>query len=270
MVHLASRPFVPELHCTLGRESCIQEMEWTEDNWLRLKGGGNLAKQYVNPPNLPEVKMPETPTFDHFDDQKIGNFYYSPRIMPTSFSSLTERPGYLRIHEQESLCSQNRASLIARKMTSVVGTATTKMDFTPEIYQHYAGLIVYYDNMNYVFLRKYYSETLGQSAIAIIQLENGVNHELVETRVAVPDTEIYFNANFNNREMQFNYSLDGETYTAIGPVFDLSKLSDEYSEYGEFTGTFVGMAVVDAMFRKHHADFDWFDYQTDESKEDFR
>mgnify|MGYP000523765800 FL=1 len=51
------------------------------------------------------------------------------------------------------------------------------MEFTPEIHQHSAGLIMYYDNMNYVNLRKYYSETLGQSALSIIQLENGEKTE---------------------------------------------------------------------------------------------
>ena len=35
MVHLTARPFVPELRCTLGRETAIQRMKWTEDGWLR-------------------------------------------------------------------------------------------------------------------------------------------------------------------------------------------------------------------------------------------
>ena len=64
------------------------------------------------------------------------------------------RPGWLRIRGEESLASLNRTSLIARKLTSVYATVTTKMEFEPEVYQHSAGLTVYYDNMNNVFLRK--------------------------------------------------------------------------------------------------------------------
>ena len=30
LVHLTARPFVPELRCTLGRETAIQKMIWTE------------------------------------------------------------------------------------------------------------------------------------------------------------------------------------------------------------------------------------------------
>ena len=39
LVHLCARPFVPELRCTLGRETAIQKMMWTEDNWLRMADG---------------------------------------------------------------------------------------------------------------------------------------------------------------------------------------------------------------------------------------
>ena len=56
LVHLCSRPFVPELRCTLGRETAIQKMMWTEDNWLRMADGSNLAKIEV-----PETSLPEYP-----------------------------------------------------------------------------------------------------------------------------------------------------------------------------------------------------------------
>ena len=59
------------------------------------------------------------------------------------------------------------------------------MEFIPEIYQHSAGLIMYYDNMNYIYLRKYYSETLKHSAISVIHLENGEKTEFLNTRTAV-------------------------------------------------------------------------------------
>ncbi len=36
LVHLCARPFVLELCCTLGRETAIQKMKWTEDGWLRM------------------------------------------------------------------------------------------------------------------------------------------------------------------------------------------------------------------------------------------
>ena len=92
-------------------------------------------------------------------------------MMPQRFADVKVRPLYVRIRGQESRTSLNKVSILARKLTSVYAKVTTKMEFKPETHQHSAGLIMYYDNMNYINLRKYYSETLGQSALSIIHLE---------------------------------------------------------------------------------------------------
>lgn len=260
LVHLCARPFVPELRCTLGRETAIQKMKWTEDGWLRMADGSNLAKELVEESSLPEVPMPKLPEFDDFDGDTLGSFYYAPRIMPEQFADVTARKGWVRIRGQESRTSLNKVSLLARKLTSVHARITTKMDFKPEVHQHSAGLIMYYDNMNYVNLRKYYSETLGQSALSIIQLENGQKTEFLNTRIPVEDRPIYLRLYIEGRQSWFQWSYDGEAYTSIGRIFDTTKYSDEYCEYGEFTGTFVGLTCADRVLHQHYADFDFFEY----------
>lgn len=259
LVHLCSRPFVPELRCTLGRETAIQKMYWTEDGWLRMADHSNLAKLEVEESNLPSCPLPAAPDFDDFDEPDLRNYYYAPRIMPSHFVDLSSRPGYLRMRGQESRTSLNKVSILARKMTSLHGVITTKMEFKPEVYQHSAGLILYYDNMNYINLRKYYSQTLGQSAISIIHLENGEKAELLDTRTAVDDVPIYFRLVIEERVCQFSWSLDGQEYQTIGPKFDVTKFSDEYCKYGEFTGTMVGITCADRLFHKHYADFDFLE-----------
>lgn len=266
LVHLTARPFVPELRCTLGRETAIQKMIWTDDGWLRMADGSNLAKEFIEESKLPEYKLPQIPSFDDFDSGELGIQYYSPRIMPTSFADVKSRPGYVRIRGQESRCSLNKVSILARKLTSVYATITTKMEFKPEVNQHSAGLIMYYDNMNYIYLRKYYSDTLNSSAISIIHLENGEKTEFINTRVKVDDSPIYFRLKINGRSSYFEWSYNGENYERIGKVFDTTKFSDEYCKYGEFTGTFVGITCADRVLHKHYADFDFFDYKADESK----
>jgi len=135
------------------------------------------------------------------------------------------------------------------------------MEFKPEVYQHSAGLIMYYDNMNYINLRKYYSQTLGQSAISVIQLENGTRTEYLDTRTPVKDVPVYLRLRIENRKTFFEWSYDGEQYIRIGKEFDTTKFSDEYCKYGEFTGTFVGMTCADRMLHQHFADFDFFEYE---------
>ena len=278
MVHLTARPFVPELRCTLGRETAIEKMVWTEDGWLRMADGGRLAQTEVPEPELYQDAAPlprlgsgsviNIPDRDDFDAEELGSFYYAPRIMPQSFTDLTSRPGWIRIRGQESRTSLNRVSLLARKLTSVHCRITTKMEFTPKVHQHSAGLILYYDNMNYVNLRKYYSETLGQSALSVVSLENGVRTECEGTRTPVGEGPIWLRLTIDGRSTRFFYSLDGETYTAIGETFDTSRFSDEYCSYGEFTGTMAGLTVSDRVFHRETADFDYFEMICDESEPD--
>ena len=97
LVHLCARPFVPELRCTLGRETAIQKMRWTKDGWLRMADGSNLAKIEVPESSLPEAPMPKLPDFDDFDRDTLGNYYYAPRMMPHRFADVKARPGYVRI-----------------------------------------------------------------------------------------------------------------------------------------------------------------------------
>ncbi len=260
LVHLCARPFVPEVRCTLGRETAIQKMMWTEDGWLRMADGSNLAKMEVPESSLSEVLMPKIPDFGDFDGETLGNYYYAPRIMPQRFTDLKARPGYVRIRGQESRTSLNKVSILARKLISVYARVTTKMEFLPEVPQHSAGLILYYDNINYINLRKYYSETLGQSAISIIHLENGEKTEFLNTRIPVEDRPIYLRLYIEGRKSWFAWSYDNENYEKIGQAFDTTKFSDEYCRDGEFTGTMVGVTCADRVKHQHYADFDFFEY----------
>jgi len=266
MVYHASRPFVPELRCTLGRETCIQKMRWTKDGWLRTDTGNNLAPEETQESSLPVCPLPRTPDFDDFDSGELGNWYYAPRIMPQRFADVTARPGWVRLRGQESRTSLNKVSILARKLTSVYARITTKMDFHPEVHQHSAGLILYYDNMNYINLRKYYSETLGCSALSIIHLENGEKTEFLNTRTPVEDCPVYLRLWIQGRKSWFEWSYDGDHYTKIGRMFDTSKFSDEYCQYGEFTGTMAGLTCADRIMHRHCADFDFFEYIADEKK----
>ena len=266
LFHLCSRPFAPELRCTLGRETAIQKMVWTEDGWLRMADGSNLAKEEVEGSSLPDCPIKEIPEFDDFDSGELGNWYYAPRIQPSTFADVKARPGYVRLRGQESRTSLNKVSILARKLTSVYASITTKMEFTPEVYQHSAGLILYYDNMNYVNLRKYYSQTLGQSALSIVHLENGEKSEYLETRIPVDERPVYMRLVIEGRSFRFEWSYEGETYQRIGKDFDTTKFSDEYCKYGEFTGTFVGITCADRLKHEKCADFDFFEYKADYTK----
>ena len=267
LVHLCARPFVPELRCTLGRETAIQRMRWTEDGWLRMADGDCLAKSEVPEPSLPEVPMPRPPAFDGFDGETLGNFYYAPRMMPECFVDLKSRPGWARLRGQESRSSLNEVSILARKLTSVYARVTTKMEFHPAVHQHSAGLILYYDNMNYLNLRKTRSESLGSDALTVVRMENGARTVFEDEKTPVStDLPVWMRLYIEGRRCWFAWSTDGDAYQRIGPEFDTTRLSDEYSKFGEFTGTMVGITCADRVRHRQWADFDFLEYVADESR----
>ena len=259
LAYHASRPFLPELRCTLGRETCLQRAAWTADGWLRVAEPDGLPVEQEEGSGLPDAPVPAVAGFDDFDGTELRPGYYAPRIDPKSFVDLVSRPGWARLRGQESGCSLNRVSLLARKLTSIHAAVTTKLVFEPQCWQQSAGLIVYYDNMNFFYLRKTFSEALGQAVLSVLQIENGERREFPE--LPAPGGAVWMRAVIDGRRTQFMWSGDGQDYADIGPAFDTSLLSDEYSRYGEFTGTFVGITCADRAFRRQTADFDFYDYQ---------
>jgi len=210
---------------------------------------------------LPDWIPTPLPECDDFDAETLGPQYYAPRIDPKSFCDLKARPGWLRMRGQESGASLNRVSLLARKLGSVNAEIVTKLEFAPERYQHSAGLILYYDNMNFAFLRKYWSDTLGGPAFGLLRLDNGEKHEFDSARRPAWDGPVWMKLRIEGRQSRFSLSPDGEHWESIGPAFDTSEFSDEYSQYGEFTGCFVGLSCCDRMLHKKCADFDFFQYR---------
>lgn len=266
MVHHSGRPFLPELRCTLGRETCIQKMYWTEDGWLRLEGGGNMAKAEVIPSSLPEHPWEAEPVREDFDSLEMPLNLYSPRVDYLEFVSLTERTGYLRIRGQESISSLNRASLIAHKLTSLHMCFTTKMDFQPEVYQQYAGILIYYDNMDYIMLRKTYSEVTQSPVLDLLRVKNGERSELLSNAIPMKEGSIYLQIRIKGRVIQFFWSCDGDEYHGIGESYDTSEFSDEFCKHGEFTGTFVAIGCVDALLHEKYADFDYIEYKAEDHR----
>ena len=78
---------------------------------------------------------------------------------------------------------------------------------------------------------------------------------------------MWFRLRIDGRKSRFSWSQDGERWQLIGPVFDTSEFSDEFSEYGEFTGTFVGLTCADRVLHRKCADFDYFRYHEYKSEE---
>lgn len=261
MVHLCGRPIPTKGRCTLGRETCIQKMEWGEDGWLRLEAGGNKPLMKVVAPNLPENPWEPEPIRDDFESPILNIHYMTLRIpLREDMLSLRERPGYLRLKGKESLSSRHRQSLIARRQQSFCYTATTCVEFNPENYQQMAGLICFYDVQNFYYLYISYDNTLGK-CINVMTCQNNSFEFPLDIGVSIKGwNQCYLRVSVDYDRLQFYYSKDEKEWISYGPICDSSTLSDEFCQEGRFTGAFVGLCCQDLSGQQKHADFDWFEY----------
>jgi xylan 1,4-beta-xylosidase len=280
LAHLASRPLItgaafnaasPDKsetamqhaghRCILGRETCLQKVEWRE-GWLRLAGGGHYPKMsWPAPKNLPAQPWPAPPQRDDFDAGKLDAAWSSLRVpMDESWCSTKARPGWLRLRGRESQHSPFYQSLVARRLQHFRATVETCLEFSPEHFTHSAGLICYYDSRTHFYLRVSHDEALGK-VLGIVLTDDGVYDELKDSPIAVKDwRKIYLRADIDHAKLKFSASPDGKSWQPIGPELDASKLSDDYGSVFHFTGAMAGVCCQDLKDNCLCADFDYFSY----------
>ncbi|TVY08956.1 glycoside hydrolase family 43 protein [Paenibacillus cremeus] len=264
MVHLTGRP-VQDKYCNLGRETAIQRCYWSDDLWLRVEGGPAPSLQVQAPDIAPHPFAP-APERDDFDQPVLAIDWSTLRIPPEeSWVTLTERPGYLRLRGMESMISTHRQSMVARRQQSFHCVSETCLEFEPEHYQQMAGLILYYDTMDYIYLRVTRHEDAGKS-LGIIQSVKGQYDELLEQEIDVEGVQrIGLKAVIEGEHVQFWYSADGGEWSPVGEKISVIHLSDDFSDYVRFTGTFIGLCAQDVSGSRKHADFDYFSYRETEA-----
>ncbi|NDV61877.1 glycoside hydrolase family 43 protein [Puniceicoccales bacterium CK1056] len=261
LAHLCGRP-VDGRHCILGRETALQKCNWKDDGWIYLESGGSSPQVEVTGPlNLDHSDGTEDVWDGEFSPSALDIHFQSLRQPITEdWCSLTERPGWLRLKGFEPTTSQFRQSLIARRVQAFTIEASTEVDFKPEGFNQMAGLIAYYDTENHYYLRLSHDEKVGRS-LNIIQTVAGPSGEILSEDVPVPsDGSVHLRVRIEQTELQFYFSLDGESWTPIGPVLESTILSDDFNHLG-FTGAFVGMCAQDFVRSGNPADFKYFKYQ---------
>jgi xylan 1,4-beta-xylosidase len=266
MVHLCGRPLEGTNRCVLGRETSLQNVVW-KDDWLYMRSGSKFPKTTVQVPDLKPMVTVTTPEKDDFDNKNLNIHFNTLRVpADSSFMSLTERPGFLRLFGRESLESTFHQSLVARRQQSFSYTAETLLDFTPTSTLHMAGLVCYYNTLNYYYLRVTFDPELGGKCLGVLASQNKDMSAsmLHDDNIVLDSTDpIYLRAVVSYRNLNFYYSFDGITYQQVGGTFDISTCSDDFAaEFDHaFTGAFVGMCCQDLEYGGYPADFDYFTYK---------
>ncbi len=262
--HLCGRPLPGVKACVLGRETGLQKCVWGADGWLRLAHGGMVPALMVEAPaGAPEPNPPRPVEAVFTGDTLPPDFQWLRTPYPDRIFQMTGTA--LRLFGRESIGSWFEQALVARRIEHFKYRIETRLSsFTPETYQHSAGLVSYYNRDKFHYLALSDNPGVGRS-LSILSCEGEwENSKLtfpMDQPVAIPEGPIDFAADVENERMQFFYRT-GNEWIAIGPELDASIVSDEAGrgEHASFTGGFVGMAAFDTSGRGQPADFDYFNY----------
>jgi xylan 1,4-beta-xylosidase len=264
MAYLCGRPLPSRGRCVLGRETAIQPMAWGEDGWLRTRDGSGDPELAPPSPGLPPAPWPAAPAWEDFEGPDLPiDFQWLRSPFPDELFSLTARPGWLRLHGRETIGSQHRQALVARRQQAFCYGARTVLDFAPEHFQQAAGLVCYYGagKFHYLFVSR--DEAHGRHVQVMSALPDSPQADAFTAPIPLPgEGLVHLRVEVDFERLRFAYSLDGQRWIWLPQVFDASILSDEATAPGapNFTGAFVGMACQDLSGAARPADFDGFGY----------
>lgn len=225
ITHLMSRPLPGTLLNPLGRETSIQKMRWNDDNWLEMEDGSNLAKIEVEGiSGIEDLKLLNHDVQEYFEAPKYSNQFMTPYQAQTiEWVNTTERPGFLRIYGGDSFFSQVNPSIMATRATSFLYEIDTKVIFNPNHYSETAGVGLYYDSNNWVYLHITYSEITKGPVLSVLQAKLGERKEIFQPIIEVPsgtvELKIIYNMGFS--EMYFRL-VDQEEWQLVMEKIDVT------------------------------------------------
>lgn len=262
VAHLCARPIGPDHRSTLGRETALQQVRWSDDGWLRLTAGGTVAT--LETPS-PAGVTPSAPPRDvvrrtEFSGPGLDVWFATLRRPATGdwLEVASDGPG-LRLRGGESVTSRHESSVVATPLQSFTATVETRLDVRPHHFSQSAGLLVIYDERNLLYARLYASESMGTRVAAVLSVKNGVKREMLDTRQPVSEGPVVLSADLAAGSVGFSWAPADDPLgrRRLGPALDTTFMSDENTD--GFLGTMVGLACVDGYRRELAARFDYFE-----------
>ncbi|MEU9361063.1 glycoside hydrolase family 43 protein [Streptomyces sp. NPDC048301] len=280
LAHLTARPLTPLGPCVLGRETAIQRVVWTADGWPRLHSLPDAASQALPSPlprtGVPGPALPPAPVTvprarDHFDEPRLRAGWSTLRRHPdSSWLSLTDRPGHLRLRGGQSLGSTHGQSMVARRQQAASFDFSARVEAEPSSPRQMAGVVHYYNSTLWYYLHLTWDEELGR-VLRVGRCDHGRYTEDLPA-VQVPDGPVELTLVVRGESGRFGWRPGGSAeWRETGEELDVTRLSDEsatqgdpasghYSSWG-FTGAFAGLCVQDLTGAALHADFAWSEYR---------
>jgi xylan 1,4-beta-xylosidase len=253
LVCLAMRPYGGYFY-NLGRETFLASVSW-EDGWPIVNPGIGRLEFESHTPDLPEHIWDEIPARDDFDSTSLTLQWNSLRTPASDCSSLTERPGYLRLRlRPERLSEETNPSFLGRRQQHINFRAQAAMEFVPENSNEYAGLALAQNhNFHYLFV-------VTRSPEPVIRLTRRARaSEEVLAEQAVAAGTLYLKVEAHGQAYNFYFAEKPDQWRTLAENVDGRMLSTPIA--GGFVGAYIAMvASSNGQPSSNCADFDWFEY----------
>jgi xylan 1,4-beta-xylosidase len=240
-------------------------MAWSADGWLRTEDGQGIPVSEVTAPALPPHPFQGESVREDFDGPRLpAAFQWLRTPFPDELFSLAARPGHLRLYGRETIGSQFRQALVARRQQAFCYSAATAVEVEPQHFQQMAGLVCYYNSSKFHYLHISHDPAVGKHVRVMSCLPDQVQSDAFTPPIAIPsDRRVHLRVEVDYERLRFAYRVEGSAWQWLPQQFDTSILSDEATAPGlpNFTGAFVGMACQDMAGTGMPADFDYFEYQ---------
>jgi xylan 1,4-beta-xylosidase len=240
-------------HFSLGRETFLFPVTW-KDGWpaVNTQWMRSLAVKYPAPGDRPFAAQPERA---EFTSSTLGGEWNVLGPAGLQAMSLTERPGFLRLHGQSSLSFQQTSAFVGRRQTEWNTTTTVRLEFAPRIDGESAGLTVFMSPQFHYDVCK--TRRGGKNYVQLVKQVSDMHEVTAETEVG--DGPLLLRVESTAENYQFSFaSVDG-AWVKLGS-------GDERLIASEIANVWSGMFL--AMFsisppgaRAAAADFQWFDYK---------
>ena len=239
----------------IGRETAIQQLTYTDDDWFRLSHGEHHPLVDVPVPDLPAQPFPPEPERDEFDGPGLGPRWQSLREPCDKFwAKLAD--GKLLLKGRLPLSGRYGQSVLAQRITSLHAVAETVVEFEPRDFRHMAGLTCYNHSESFHYLYLSHDAERSRNVLQIQQVLNGKCRAPMAEAVDVGNaTRVFMMATICDNTLQYAYALEEGQWRDIGPALDFSGLG------GGYTGSMIGLSAQDFLYATQWAAFDYFRYR---------
>lgn len=149
LVFLGIRP--PDgQHHHLGRETFLAPLSFGDDGWPRVNGGQPIRLEMAVPGLPPAQPFAEPPPRDDFDAARLGVDWIFLRNPNAADWSLSERPGWLRLHgTRVTLDDVASPAFVGRRQRHLSCRVETRLEFEPNREGQEAGLTLRQNEENH-------------------------------------------------------------------------------------------------------------------------